>query len=84
MTKKELISTITNFLKEHKDREVIVKDFSVLRNGRWGMHPYCICYQEGDAYNAVFVRPWSGANVYWRARLEELTKSELLDIVARM
>ena len=81
MTKKELISTITNFLKKHKDMEVIVKDFSALRNGRWGMHPYCICYQ--DAYNAVFVRPWSGANVYWRARLEKLTKSELLGIVAR-
>ena len=81
MTKKELISTITNFLKKHKDMEVIVKDFSALRNGRWGMPPYCICYQ--DAYNAVFVRPWSGANVYWRARLEKLTKSELLGIVAR-
>jgi len=80
MTKKQLIEIITNFLKEDRGKEIIVKEFNTLRNGRWGMHPYCLVYHD----NEVFVRAWSGANLYWRAQLDKLTKTELLNIVAKI
>ena len=80
MTKKQLIDAITISLKENKGKEIIVTEFNTLRNGRWGMHPYCLVYYD----NEVFVRAWSGANLYWKARLDKLTKTELLAIVAKI
>ena len=76
-TKKQLIEKITEFLKGNSKREIyIVKYQNKLRNGRWGLHAYTICFDSGE----VMCRPWSGANVYWRADLKKLTKVELLDI----
>lgn len=83
-TKKDLIGMITNFLREHPEKEIYVPRQSVeLKNGRFGMKAYCICYQEGDAYNDVFCRPWAGANCYWKARLDKLQKKDLQDIWGR-
>lgn len=83
-TKKELIGMITDFLKAHPEKEVFIPHQSYeLRNGRFGMRAYSICYQKGEAYNNVYCRPWAGANCYWLARLEKLRKDSLLDIYGR-
>lgn len=78
LTKTQLIETITTLLKNNPDKEVcVVKYQNKLRNGRWGMHAYTLCYDS----EKVMCRPWAGANVYWSARLERLTFAELLDIM---
>lgn len=83
-TKKELVGMITNFLKEHPEKEIYVPRQSVeLKNGRFGYKAYAITYQSGGAYDDVFCRPWAGANIYWRARLERLRKDDLMDIWGR-
>lgn len=79
MTKKQQIEFITDFLKEHKEKEIVVKHHAKLRNGRFGMHPYCICYNSGE----VMCRPYTSANVYWSANLQRLTRDELNDIIGR-
>lgn len=78
MKKNDIINKIAEYLKKD-DNEIVVKSFTKLRNGRWGYMPYCLCW-DGDT---IKVRPFSKANVYWRARLEELTKAELTDILER-
>ena len=79
-TKKQLIDLITDFLKEHPEKEInVVKYENKLRNGRWGYHAYSICYR----FDNVMCRPWSGACNYWNARLERLKLSELQDIVGK-
>lgn len=78
-TKKELITTITDFLREHTEKEIVVKDIQQLRNGRWGLHPYTMTCLD----NEIYVRPFAGANVYWQARLDKLDKSKLEDILGR-
>ena len=80
ITKKQFISIITDFLKEHPEKEVYVPSLqNRLRNGRWGFHAYALCWSSGE----VMCRPWAGANIYWSARLERLNKNELRDIVGR-
>lgn len=77
ITKKDLIEFITNTLKANPDKEVcIVKYQNELRNGRWGLHAYSICYRN----ETIYARPWSGAEVYWNARIERLKLAELQDI----
>ena len=79
-TKKELISIITNILKDNPEKEVFIPKYSNdLKNGRWGLQAYSLCYSNGE----VMCRPWSGANCYWRARLDELKLAELQDIVGK-
>ena len=74
MTKKELIEKITETLKNNPEIEVYVPSLqNKLRNGRWGFHAYALCYNSGE----VMCRPWAGANCYWRAHLDRLTKNEL-------
>lgn len=79
MTKTEIITDITSLLRTHGG-EVVVKDFSALRNGRWGMHAYCIKYQ----YGTVTVLPFSGSNASWLADLRKLTVTQLLVIKNRI
>lgn len=80
MTKKEAIETIETILSEHPEKEVcVVKYQNELRNGRWGMHAYSLCWR----YGKLVCRPWSGANCYWEARLERLKKDNVLDILGR-
>ena len=79
-TKKQLIGIIFNILKEHPEKEVcVVKYQNELRNGRWGLHAYSICYRN----ETIYARPWSGAEVYWNARIERLKLAELQDIVGK-
>ncbi len=79
-TKKQMIEVISTILKDHPEKEICVAKYqNKLRNGRWGLHAYAICYESGS----VMCRPWSGANCYWNARLERLTKEELEDIVGK-
>ena len=79
-TKKQLIYIITEFLKGHPEKELYTpRQTNKLRNGRWGMHCYCLCYREGK----VCCRPWAGADIYWDARLERLNKDDLSDLVGR-
>ena len=79
-TKKQLISIITNILKEHPGKEVYIPRLqNKLRNGRWGLHAYSLCYNS----DKVMCRPWAGAEVYWDARLERLCKNDLQDITGR-
>ena len=73
-TKKQFIEMITDFLKEHPEKEInVVRYENKLRNGRWGLHAYSICYR----FDNVMCRPWSGADKYWNARLERLERDDL-------
>lgn len=84
-TKKQLISIIFNILKEHPEKEVcVVRYQEKLRNGRWGMHAYALCAMNNvvDGWT-LYVRPWAGAKMCWRARLERLKLAELQDITGR-
>ena len=83
LTKKQLIETIFTLLKNNPDKEVcVVKYQDKLRNGRWGMHAYTLCAMNNivDGW-VLYVRPWAGANMCWRANLERLKFAELLDIM---
>jgi hypothetical protein len=74
MTKKEIINKIFQRLSANAGYEVYVPFLERrLRNGRWGLHAYCITINDGS----IMCRPWAGANVYWLARLDRLTKFEL-------
>jgi hypothetical protein len=80
MTKKELITLISDFLMLNPEREIYVPKYqNKLRNGRGGLHAYAICYR----CDMVMCRPWAGADYYWDARLERLKKDELLDIAGK-
>ena len=78
-TKKDLIALITDFLRDHPEKQIVIKHISELRNGRWGFKPYCITFQN----DGVYAKPWDGSIIYWRARLERLKKSQLQDIFGR-
>lgn len=85
-TKKELIGIIFNILTANPEKEVcVVKYQDKLRNRRWGMHAYSLCAMK-DAVEGwiLYIRPWAGANMCWRAKLERLKISELSDIVGRL
>lgn len=74
MTKKEIINKIFQSLSANPGYEVYVPYLqNKLRNGRWGLHAYSITINNGN----IMCRPWAGANVYWRARLDRLTKVQL-------
>ena len=84
-TKKELIGIIFNILTANPEKEVcVVKYQNELRNGRWGMHAYTLCAMNNvlDGW-VLYVRPWAGAKMCWRANLERLKVSELQDIVGK-
>lgn len=81
-TKKQLIGIITDCLKEHPEKELIITRYqNRLRNGRWGYHAYSLAYN--CEWGEVVCRPWAGAETNWSARLERLGKGELQDIVGR-
>lgn len=77
-TKKRIVEAMTAVLKESNMEVCLSNNYQYqLRNGRWGYQAYCICYNDGE----IVCRPWSGANMYWKARLEErLTKKEIEEI----
>lgn len=79
MTKTELITNIADLLRD-TGKEVVVKDFSILRNGRWGLHAYCLKYQHG----MVTVLPFSGSIASWLADLRKLTVTQLQTIRERI
>ena len=80
MTKKEIINNIFHRLSANPACEVYIPSLqNKLRNGRWGMHAYCLCVSSGE----IMCRPWAGANCYWRADLDRLTKDELLGILEK-
>lgn len=80
MTKKEIINKIFHRLSANAGYEVYVPGLqNKLRNGRWGLHAYCITINDGS----IMCRPWAGANVYWLARLDRLTKDELLEVLEK-
>lgn len=80
MTKKEIINTIFHRLSANAGYEIYVPSLqSKLRNGRWGMHAYCITLDNG----CIVCRPWAGAEYNWLARLGRLTKDELLYVLAK-
>ena len=79
MKKSDIIKEITNILYNNKDKEVKVAEFGKLRNGRWGLHAYCLCYN----FMGIYARPWSGADTYWSVDLTKLKKDELLTILSR-
>lgn len=74
MTKKEIINKIFHRLSANAGYEVYVPSLqNKLRNGRWGLHAYCITIDDGF----IVCRPWAGAEESWLARLDRLTKFEL-------
>lgn len=78
MTKKEIITRITEILTSQKKEVCISRLQNKLRNTRWGMHAYTLCAMEDCVEGwLLYLRPWAGANMCWRARLERLNKSEL-------
>jgi hypothetical protein len=80
MTKREIINKIFQRLSANAGYEVCVGYLERrLRNGRWGMHAYCLTLDNGS----IVCRPWAGAEDKWPARLDRLTKDELLDILKR-
>ena len=80
-TKKQVIYVITNILKEHPEKRVVVKHILKLRNGRFGLKPYVIFYDTDNLY----ISAWDDTkcNVRWVARLDKLTMAELRDIEGR-
>lgn len=84
-TKKQLIGIIFDILKGNPEKEVCVARYqNKLRNGRWGYHAYSLCAMNNvvDGW-VLYVRPWSGAKMCWRANLERLKLAELQDIVGK-
>jgi len=80
MTKKEIITAIFQRLSANAGYEVYIPSLqNKLRNGRWGMHAYCLTLDNGS----IVCRPWAGAEYNWLARLDRLTKDELLDVLKR-
>jgi hypothetical protein len=80
MTKREIITAIFQRLSANAGYEVYVPELqNKLRNGRWGMHAYCLTLDNGS----IVCRPWAGAEYNWLARLDRLTKDELLDVLKR-
>jgi hypothetical protein len=80
MTKKEIINKIFQRLSANAGYEVYVPELqNKLRNGRWGLHAYCLCVSFGE----IMCRPWAGADCYWSADLARLTKDELLGILEK-
>ena len=74
MTKREIITAIFQRLSANAGYEVYVPELqNKLRNGRWGMHAYCITLDNGS----IVCLPWAGAEDKWPARLDRLTKFEL-------
>lgn len=73
MTKKEIITRITEILSRQNKEVCVSRLQNRLRNGRWGLHAYTLSHKE----NEIWAHPWAGANVSWRARLERLDKTEL-------
>ena len=78
MTKKEIIAEIEKTFREHPTIEVVVKDMG-LRNKRWGLHGYCLCW----ACNTIMVRPYSTSVTYWYTDLMKLKKAQLATIMER-
>lgn len=80
MTKKDIINKIFHRLSANAGYEVYVPSLqNKLRNGRWGMHAYCITLDNGY----IVCRPWAGAEYNWLARLDRLTKDELLEVLEK-
>ncbi len=80
MTKKEIITKIFHRLSANAGYEIYVPELqNKLRNGRWGLHAYCLCIFSGE----IMCRPWAGANCYGRADLNRLTKDELRDVLEK-
>jgi hypothetical protein len=80
MTKKEIITKIFNCLSVNPGSEVYIPSLqNKLRNGRWGMHAYCIALDNGS----IVCRPWAGAERNWLARLDRLTMDELQYVLAK-
>ena len=74
MTKKEIITKIFQSLSANPGYKVYVPILqNKLRNGRWGMHAYCITLDNGS----IVCRPWVGSEYCWLARLDRLTKFQL-------
>lgn len=80
MTKKEIITAIFHRLSANAGYEIYVPELqNKLRHGRWGMHAYCITLDNGF----IVCRPWAGAECNWLARLDRLTKDELLGVLEK-
>ena len=74
MTKREIINKIFQRLSANAGYEVYIPSLqNKLRDGRWGMHAYCLTLDNGS----IVCRPWAGAEDKWPARLDRLTKFEL-------
>ena len=43
------------------------------------MHAYCLTLDNGS----IVCRPWAGAEYNWLARLDRLTKGELLGVLEK-
>ncbi len=82
MKKADYITMIEDYLFVHPEKTIVIKHIPKFKNGRWGLHGYCITYDKvvGD----VVVEPWAGANVCWKANFKKLTKKELMDIWGRI
>lgn len=80
MTKKEIINKIFQRLSANPGYEIYVPELqNKLRAGRWGMHAYCLTLENGS----IVCRPWAGAELNWPARLDRLTKDELLEVLRK-
>ena len=80
MTKKKIITAIFQRLSANAGYEVYIPSLqNKLRNGRWGMHAYCLTLDNGS----IVCRPWAGAEYNWLARLDRLTKGGLLGVLEK-
>lgn len=80
MTKREIINKIFQRLSANPGYEVYTPSLqNKLRAGRWGMHAYCLTLENGS----IVCRPWAGAELNWPARLDRLTKDELLEVLRK-
>ena len=80
MIKKEIIDKIFHRLSVNPGCEVFAPSLqNKLRNGRWGLRAYCLTLSDGN----IVCRPWAGATCCWLARLDRLTRDELMDVLKR-
>lgn len=78
MTKQEMVNEIEKTFKEHPDMEVVVAEHN-FRNARFGLIGYCICLH----CDKLMLRPWSGANTYWKFDIIKLKKQLIAELMEK-
>ena len=75
ITKQQLMNTVETKLKSNPTLRINVKDMKELKEGRWGMHPYELGYD--NKYKTIMVYPWCESTPTWVFDANRLKKPQL-------